>query len=262
LKIKALIFDVDGTLADTEEAHRESFNCAFQEHRLDWHWSRRDYARWLDVAGGKERLAAFIDTLPLADMPPLADPPPLASSGRDALKALIPAIHRTKCDHYAQLVRSGCVPLRAGIKRLLKEATVAGVQLAIASTTTRENIDALLEAHFGGRGNACFRVIGAGDAVEHKKPAPDIYRFVLRELGESAADCVALEDSSQGLVAAKRAGLFTVITPSDWTLGEDFSNADLLLSSWDSCDRPFLELEYAFATKLGRRPRYAAGREV
>jgi beta-phosphoglucomutase-like phosphatase (HAD superfamily) len=250
LKIKALIFDVDGTLADTEEAHRESFNCAFQEHRLDWHWSRRDYARWLDVAGGKERLAAFIDTLPLA--------PP----GRDALKALVPAIHRTKCDHYAQLVRSGCVPLRAGIKRLLKEAAVAGVQLAIASTTTRENIDALLEAHFGGRGDPYFRVIGAGDAVEHKKPAPDIYRFVLRELGESAADCVALEDSGQGLAAAKRAGLFTVITPSDWTLGEDFSDADLLLGSWDSCDRPFLELEYAFATKLGRRPRYAAGREA
>jgi len=256
LKIKALIFDVDGTLADTEEAHRESFNCAFQEHRLDWHWSRADYARWLDVAGGKERLAAFIDTLPLADTPPLAP------SGRDALKALILAIHRSKCDHYARLVRTGCVPLRAGIKRLLKEAAGTGVQLAIASTTTRENIDALLDAHFGGRGDARFCVIGAGDAVEHKKPAPDIYRFVLRELGESAADCVALEDSGQGLAAAKRAGLFTVITPSDWTLGQDFSDADLLLSSWDSCDRPFLELEYAFATKSGRRPRYAAGREA
>jgi beta-phosphoglucomutase-like phosphatase (HAD superfamily) len=250
LKIKALIFDVDGTLADSEEAHRESFNCAFQEHRLDWHWSRGDYARWLNVAGGKERLAAFIDTLPLA-------PPE-----RDALKVLVPTIHRTKCDHYARLVRTGRVPLRAGIKRLLKEAAGAGVKLAIASTTTRNNIDALLDAHFGGRGDACFGVIGAGDAVEQKKPAPDIYRFVLRELGESAADCVAVEDSGQGLAAAKRAGLFTVITPSDWTLGEDFSDADLLLSSWDSCDRPFLELEYAFATKMGRRPRYTAGREA
>jgi beta-phosphoglucomutase-like phosphatase (HAD superfamily) len=250
VRIKAIIFDVDGTLADTEEAHRESFNCAFLEHRLDWHWSRADYARWLRVAGGKERLAAFIDTLPL--------PAP----GREALKAVVPAIHRTKCGHYARLVRTGGVPLRAGIKRLLKEAAGAGVKLAIASTTTRDNIDALLDAHFLGRGDTCFCVIGAGDAVEQKKPAPDIYRLVLRELGESAADCVAVEDSSQGLAAAKRAGLFTVITPSDWTLGEDFSGADLLLSSWDSCDRPFLELEYAFATKLGRRPRYAAGREA
>jgi len=248
LRIKALIFDVDGTLADTEETHRESFNHAFEEHRLDWHWSRGDYARWLNVAGGKERLAAFIDTLSLA--------PP----GRQALKALVPAIHRTKCEHYSQLVRMGRVPLRAGIKRLLKDAAGAGVTLAIASTTTRDNIDALLGAHFGDRGDACFRVIGAGDAVAHKKPAPDIYRLVLRELGESAADCVAVEDSSQGLAAAKRAGLFTVITPSDWTLGEDFSEADLLLSSWESCARPFLELEYAFTTKRGCRPSYAAGR--
>ena len=246
MRIKALIFDVDGTLADTEEAHRESFNRAFEEHRLDWHWSRGDYARWLNVAGGKERLAAFIDSL--------------APPGRDALKALVPAIHRTKCDHYAGLVRTGLVPLRPGIKRLLKDAAGAGVTLAIASTTTRDNIDALLGVHFGGPGDACFRVIGAGDAVERKKPAPDIYRFVLRELGESAADCIAVEDSGQGLAAAKRAGLFTVITPSDWTLGEDFSDADLLLSSWESCARPFLELEYAFTTKRGCRPSYAAGR--
>lgn len=248
MRIKALIFDVDGTLADTEEAHRESFNRAFEEHRLDWHWGRGDYARRLAVTGGKERLAAFIDALSLAP------------AARGALKTLVPAIHRTKCDHYARLVRTGRVPLRAGIKRLLKDAAGAGVTLAIASTTTRDNIDALLGAHFGGRGDACFRVIGAGDAVDHKKPAPDIYRFVLRELGESAADCVAVEDSGHGLTAAKRAGLFTVITPSDWTLGEDFSGADLLLSSWESCTRPFQELEYAFTAKRGCRPSYAVGR--
>ena len=248
MKIKALIFDVDGTLADTEEAHREPFNDAFVEQRLDWHWSRAEYARLLNVAGGKERLAAFIDTLPLGP------------SGRQALKALVPVIHRTKCEHYSRLVRMGGVPLRAGINRLLRDAASAGVTLAIASTTTRDNIDALLGAHFGDRADACFRVIGAGDAVEHKKPAPDIYRFVLRELGESSADCVAVEDSGQGLAAAKRAGLFTVITPSDWTLGEDFSDADLLLSSWESCAHPFLELEYAFTTKRGCRPAYASGR--
>jgi HAD superfamily hydrolase (TIGR01509 family) len=250
VRIKAIIFDVDGTLADTEEAHREAFNGAFGEHRLDWHWSTSDYARWLAVTGGKERLAAFVDSLILP------------SEERAALKARIPAIHRTKSEHYARLIRVGRVPLRAGIERLLKEAASAGVTLAIASTTTRENIDALLGAHFGAGATGRFSVIGAGDAVPQKKPAPDIYRFVLRALGESSADCVAVEDSGQGLDAAKRAGLFTVVTPSDWTSGEDFSAADLLLSSWDSCDRPFLELEYAFATKMGRRPRYAAGREA
>ncbi len=250
MKIKAIIFDVDGTLADTEDAHRQAFNSAFAEHRLDWHWSTSDYVRWLAVTGGKERLAAFVESLPHS------------SQERAALKTRIPAIHRTKNDHYARLVRGGRVPLRAGIKRLLKEAESAGVTLAIASTTTRENIDALLGAHFGSGAHGRFSVIGAGDAVAQKKPAPDIYRFVLRELGESSADCVAVEDSLQGLAAAQRAGLFTVVTPSDWTCGEDFSAADLLLASWDSCDRPLLELEYAFAAKLGRRPRYAAGREA
>jgi len=249
VRIKAIIFDVDGTLADTEEAHRQAFNSAFVEHRLDWHWSTSDYVRWLAVTGGKERLAAFVDSLRLP------------TGERAALKARIPAIHRTKSEHYARLVRMGRVPLRAGIERLLKEAENAGVTLAIASTTTRDNIDALLGAHFGEGAAGRFGVIGAGDVVPQKKPAPDIYRFVLRELGESSADCVAVEDSGQGLAAAKRAGLFTVVTPSDWTSGEDFSAADLLLTSWDSCDRPFLELEYAFATKLGRRPRYA-GREA
>ena len=247
MRIKALIFDVDGTLADTEEAHREAFNGAFAEHRLDWHWSRPDYGRRLAVTGGKERLAAFVDTLPV----PIAE--------RAELKARIPAIHRTKSEHYARLVRMGRVPLRAGIERLLEEAASAGVTLAIASTTTRENIDALLAAHFGADAAGRFGVIGAGDAVPQKKPAPDIYRFVLRELGESCADCVAVEDSGLGLAAAKRAGLFTVVTPSAWTSGEDFAAADLLLTSWDSCERPFLELEYAFAAKFDRRLRHAAG---
>ena len=251
MRIRALIFDVDGTLADTEEAHRQAFNCAFEEHQLGWHWSRSDYARWLAVAGGKERLAAFIDSLPLTP------------DGRAAHKARIPALHRTKSDHYARLVRSGGVSLRAGVDRLLADAASVGVTLAIASTTLRENIDALLDSHYRGRGAPVFHVIGAGDAVEHKKPAPDIYRFVLRELGESAADCVAVEDSGQGLASAKRAGLFTVITPNDWTRAQDFSEADLLLHSWESCDRPLLELEYAFATirKWGQRPHYAAGRD-
>jgi HAD superfamily hydrolase (TIGR01509 family) len=250
MKIKALIFDVDGTLADTEEAHREAFNTAFAKHGLDWHWRRTDYARWLSVTGGKERLAAFIDSLPLADRE------------RNELKARIPAIHRTKSEAYACLVRRGGVPLRAGVERLLLEAASAGVLLAIASTTTRANIDVLLCAHFGGAATRRFSVIGAGDAVAEKKPAPDIYRFVLRQLGEASTDCVAVEDSGQGLIAAKRAGLFTVVTPSDWTAGEDFSEADLLLSSWDSCDRPFLELEYAFANNMRRPPPHAGWREA
>jgi HAD superfamily hydrolase (TIGR01509 family) len=236
LRIKALIFDVDGTLADTEEAHRCAFNQAFEQHGLEWYWSKRDYAQWLKVTGGKERLSAFIASLPL----PAAD--------RRRLIEHVPTIHRSKTDNYSRLIQQGGVPLRDGVAQLMDEARCAGVRLAIASTTTRENIVALLSIHFGARALARFSVIGAGDDVQRKKPAPDIYEFVLRGLREFAADCIAIEDSAAGLSAAKEAGLFTVVTPSQWTRGEQFCAADLLLASLGSCDRPLMELEYAFGT--------------
>jgi HAD superfamily hydrolase (TIGR01509 family) len=240
LRIKALIFDVDGTLADTEEAHLDAFNRAFAREGLAWHWSPLDYAGHLKVTGGKERMAAFVASLPLD------------ASQRRVLTERIPDIHRTKTEIYTRSVADGRVPLRQGVEQLIREAESAGVVLAIASTTTRENIDALLSASLGPWALDYFSVIGAADQARQKKPAPDIYRFVLAELGESAADCVALEDSANGLAAAKGAGLFTVVTPSQWTRGEDFAAADLLLSSLASCDSPLMELEYAFTAARSR----------
>ena len=226
MKLKALIFDVDGTLADTEEAHRGAFNEAFRQHGLDWNWSKPAYAHLLSVAGGKERLKAHVDSLAL----PAAEN--LVLTGR------IAAIHRTKTDIYASMVEAGLVTLRDGVERLIDEAASANVQLAIASTTTLDNIETLLRTALGRYSLPRFAVIGAGDQVRHKKPAPEIYRFVLRELARSAQECVAIEDSSNGLTAAKTAGLYTVVTPSHWTLTEDFSAADLVLPSLGSAAKP------------------------
>jgi beta-phosphoglucomutase-like phosphatase (HAD superfamily) len=226
LRLKALIFDVDGTLADTEEAHRGAFNEAFRQHGLDWNWSRPKYAHLLRVSGGKERLRAHIDSL----APPAGE--------HLELTARIAAVHRTKTEIYAAMVQAGQVPLRDGVERLIDEAAAANVQLAIASTTTLANIETLLRTALGRYSMQRFAVIGAGDQVRHKKPAPEIYRFVLRELARSAEDCVAIEDSRNGLTAAKTAGLYTVVTPSYWTLAEDFSAADLVLPSLGSSSRP------------------------
>ena len=234
MKIKALIFDVDGTLADTEEAHRCAFNEAFERHGLDWHWSCAGYANWLKITGGRERLTAFIESLQLP------------CQERQSLVGRIAEIHKSKTEIYTRLIRDGQVPLRDGVARLMDEAESAGVKLAIASTTTRENIDALILTNLGEGALQRFRVIGAGDAVPRKKPSPDIYEFVLRLLGASAGECVAIEDSSHGLTAAKDAALFTVVTPSQWTRGEEFSAADVLLASLAAWDRPLTELEYAF----------------
>jgi beta-phosphoglucomutase-like phosphatase (HAD superfamily) len=241
MRLKALIFDVDGTLADTEEAHRNAFNEAFRVHELDWNWSRPAYAHLLSVTGGKHRLQAYIDSLPVA------------AGERARLREKIPAIHGTKTEIYTAALLSGAVQLRDGVARLLDECVRAGVKLAIASTTTGVNIEMLLGRNLAPDAINRFAVIGAGDVVERKKPAPDIYLWTLERLGESPANCVAIEDSSIGLRAAKSAGLFTVVTPSRWTMGEDFSAADLLLPYLGSAVKPLPERAAALigSTMLG-----------
>ena len=216
MSIEALIFDVDGTLADTEEAHRIAFNLAFERHRLGWSWNRSDYRTLLQVTGGKERIAAHIAQLGLAE------------AERRRLLALVPAIHAEKTRFYSSVVADGGVPLRDGVAALLDDAAEAGLRLAIASTTTAINIDALLQATLGPRGLDLFSVIACGDQVRAKKPAPDIYRLALANLGVAPEHAIAFEDSVNGLRAATAAGLRTVVTPTYWTEGGDFSAAHLV----------------------------------
>jgi HAD superfamily hydrolase (TIGR01509 family) len=226
MKLKAIIFDVDGTLADTEEAHRQAFNAAFREAGLPWNWSKPQYAELLLTTGGKERIAAYLKSLDLAD------------GERRTLSARIADLHKAKTGHYMRIVSAGEVPLREGVVRLLDEARDAQLPLAIATTTTAANIEALLRTTLGDDALARFAVIGAGDQVVHKKPAPDIYELVLQKLELAADDCVAIEDSANGLTAAKAAGIFTIVTPSYWTQSENFAAADLLLPSLGSAARP------------------------
>jgi HAD superfamily hydrolase (TIGR01509 family) len=228
LTLKALIFDVDGTLADTEEVHRRAFNEAFQQLGLDWNWSRPKYAHLLLTAGGKERLAAYIDSLALP------------AAGRRALAGRIDEIHRAKTENYTRMVLAGEVALRDGVVRLIEDAARSHVRLGIATTTTLANVEALLCTGLGPEALDRFAVIGAAANAARKKPAADIYEYVLRQLGTSPQECVAIEDSANGLRAAKAAGLYTIVTPSYWTRTEDFSAADLVLPSLGSAERPLL----------------------
>ena len=226
MTIEALIFDVDGTMADTEEAHRVAFNLAFDRQRLGWTWTRTEYRELLKVTGGKERIAFYIESLPVS------------AALRQRLLARVPEIHADKTKLYSSAVRDGSVPLRDGVARLLDEALDAGCRLAIASTTTAVNVDALLHAAFGPRGLEMFTVIACGDQVRAKKPAPDIYRLALQTLGLGADRAVAFEDSANGLRSAVAAGLWTVVTPTFWTEGSDFSAAALVLPHLGDPSRP------------------------
>jgi len=210
----ALIFDVDGTLAETEELHRQAFNHAFVRHGLDWHWDRAVYKDLLRVTGGKERIRAYHGRRENAS--PLSD-------------ADIAELHRVKTAHYAGLIETGCCPLRPGVTDLLTAAKARGQRLAIATTTSHGNIDALLSQALGKRWAAEFEAIVAGDDVRDKKPAPDVYLEVLARLKLEASGCVAIEDSANGLIAASRANIPVLITRSMFFRDDDFSAARVVL---------------------------------
>jgi len=235
VSVEALIFDLDGTLADTEETHRQAFNYAFVRFDLRWEWSKSTYRELLHTSGGKERLTHFIEAMP-------ASP---AEKAR--LHRLVPAIHAAKAELYTELIADGRCPLRPGVRRLLGEALGAGLELAIASTTSSANAHALLTRHLGSGAARWFTSIICGDLVAEKKPAPDIYLLVLSTLGLPATYCVAFEDSANGVRAAKAAGLFTVVTASQWTAGDDFDDADLELSCLGDPDHPLSGAEAAAA---------------
>lgn len=228
MALEALIFDVDGTLADTErDGHRVAFNQAFVEARLDWRWDVALYGELLAVTGGKERMRHYIDRY-RPDYPKPAD-----------FDALVARLHVAKTHHYTALLGRGGIPLRPGVRRLLEEARTRGVRLAIATTTTPDNVTALLRHAISPEAASWFEIIGAGDVVTAKKPAPDIYYYVLDRLRLSPAQCTAFEDSENGLRAAQAAGLKTVITVNDYTRAHDFRGAAMVLDHLGEPGRPF-----------------------
>jgi len=214
MTIKALIFDVDGTLAETErDGHRVAFNRAFADAGLDWHWDPEHYGDLLAVTGGKERMLHHWQTID-----------PIEAQRPDSL-GLINRLHQQKNCFYSQMVASGSVALRAGVRRVLLEARDRGYRLGVATTTTPANVDVLLRSTLGGEGANLFECIGAGGTVGKKKPAPDIYQWVLRQLELQPAECIAFEDSRPGLLSARQAGIATVITHNGYSRDDAFPDA-------------------------------------
>ncbi len=227
--LEALIFDVDGTLADTErDGHRVAFNLAFAESGLDWEWSVELYGELLAVTGGKERMAYYLKHYNQTFQPPQGL----------SLDRFIAQLHQAKTRHYVQLLSAGAIPLRSGVARLLAEARAEGLRLAISTTTTPENVDALLRCTLGAESLDWFEVIGAGDIVPAKKPAPDIYEFVLDKLNLPASACLALEDSKNGLLSARGANLETLMTLNGYTESDDVTGALLVVDQLGEPDSP------------------------
>lgn len=213
-RLQALIFDVDGTLADNErDGHRVAFNEAFAAYGLDWDWTPDLYGRLLEVTGGKERIKFYLENYRTGEFSP--------SDG----DAFIAALHKEKTRCYTNIIAQHRLPLRIGVERLLHEARDAGLRLAIATTTSLINVTTLLENTLSPEAVSWFEVIAAGDMVKSKKPAPDVYEYALNALNLKPNQCLAFEDSINGLHSATQAGLQTLITYNDYTVEQHFNQA-------------------------------------
>ncbi len=230
-ELQALLFDVDGTLADTErDGHRVAFNRAFAEAELDWEWSESLYGELLAVTGGKERIRYYLEKFNTEFQKP---------ANYDEFVA---GLHQAKTRHYVQMLGEGLIPLRPGVKRLIEEARAAGMRLAVATTTTPENVSALLENALHPEAMSWFEVIAAGDIVPAKKPAPDIYTWAMEKMALKPEQCIAFEDSHNGILASRGADLTTIVAVNGYTTEDDFSGAAIVLDHWGEPEQPFTVL--------------------
>jgi HAD superfamily hydrolase (TIGR01509 family) len=221
---RGLIFDCDGVLADTElHGHLAAFNQMWKKLGVPWQWSPEQYAEKLKIGGGKERMASLFLEKEFQEVF-------VVPESEEDRKALIASWHKEKTRIYQQIVSSGAIPPRSGIKRIAEAALAAGWKLAVASTSAKPSVEAVL-IHVVGETTAKQFTVLAGDVVAAKKPAPDIYLLAIKRLGIAAENCVAIEDSRNGLLSADSAGVRVLVTTSWFTTGEDFSEARLVVSA-------------------------------
>lgn len=232
MALKALLFDVDGTLADTEPyGHLPAYNAAFEEAGLEWRWSRELYRELLWQPGGRERLSHYIRK----------HKPKLGAHKASATKdpeSWVSDIHAIKSRHFRKRVRDGKVPLRSGVRRLMHEARAAGLKLAIVTNASQRSLKPFLEHTLGEELLDEVTEVVSGEQVAHKKPSPDLYLEALRRLQLRADECIAIEDSEMGMRAARDAGITTLITLNDDTRGHDFSDANMVVSQLGECVEP------------------------
>jgi len=222
---KVLIFDCDGVLGDTEQfGHLPAFNQMWRELGVPWQWSAGEYGVKLKIGGGKERmLSLFEDSRFLSAWP-------AAPSTPEARKETVATWHGRKSEIYKEIIRSGKIPPRSGVKRLSEEALAKGWTLAVASTSAQESVEAVVRHAMGNETFRRFSLVLAGDCVRAKKPAPDIYLLASAKLGLPPSQFVVVEDSGNGVEAAVAAGMKCVVTVSGYTMEEDFSRASIVLS--------------------------------
>ena len=225
--LSAVLFDVDGTISETEDFHRKSFNEAFKEFNLDWFWDEAIYKELINVGGGKERIEYHINRA----WPEMLD--------IKNLNKYIKSIHDTKNEIYGDLMKENKVIFRPGILRLIHDLKKNKVKVALVSSASEKNFISLFKDGLKTDHKRLFDFIAHGDLTKNKKPSPEIYEWTLEKLRLPSSGCIAIEDSPRGLDSALKANLKVVITPSKLSINEDFTGAKLVISDLGEENRPF-----------------------
>lgn len=217
-ELEAILWDMDGVLADTErDGHRPAFNQAFEENKLNTAWDVDRYGKLLEVGGGKERMTAHWNEVGWPDAIP--------EEGR---AEKVKELHLRKTDIFMDMIKTGTIPLRPGVLRIIDDAIASNIRLAVCSTSNVMAVTNLVQTLMGPERAAKFQIF-AGDMVQKKKPAPDVYNMAVEEMGLDKSKCVIVEDSGIGLGAAKAAGIACIVTKSSYTANEDFTGADMIV---------------------------------
>jgi HAD superfamily hydrolase (TIGR01509 family) len=222
-QLKAVIFGAIGTIVETSEIQRQAFNLAFAEAGIDWNWEAQTYRDLLKINGGQNRIRAYRDTLAKAAAPAN----PFRTSVTDFQ---IAALHQAKTKHYVALLENTPLHPRTGVVELSEACRQAGIQVAFCTSTAIENVNGIGAALSGLLPFERFATIVTSDKIERPKPAPDAYRYCLQQLGLTADEAIAIEDTPASLTAAKTAGITTIATPGAATSDQDFGAADLVVS--------------------------------
>jgi HAD superfamily hydrolase (TIGR01509 family) len=227
MKLKGIIFDVDGTIADTEEIHRQAFNKTFKEYDIDWHWPEDAYREILLISGGKERFRKH-----------LHEDEELKNKVDDH-EDFVQELHKRKSEHYRKLLKGDGIDFRPGVIRLINEAREQGIQIGVATSSSMANLRSLFKKILNIEPNELFNSIVTSDTVQDKKPSPAVYQCVLAGLGLDAENCIAIEDTQNGNLAALGAGLKTIITTHAYTIDNDFTGASIVLDHLGEPDNAF-----------------------
>lgn len=210
-------------MVDTErDGHRVSFNQAFKRMNIDANWNVDLYGILLEIGGGKERMTHYFEQQEKLGLGPF-----VSIKSPEERKKLVQSLHLLKTDLFMELVETGAMPLRPGVKRLVDEAIANGVKVAVCSTSNERAVSTIVRVMLGNEVAEKMRVF-AGDVVPKKKPAPDIYLLAAKELGLDPKRVAVVEDSRIGHLAAKAAGMTCVVTKSSYTQDENFDQADAI----------------------------------